>query len=356
MSSTAADFIKRHVRALLASVALAVGFGWVLHAGALPLFPPEGTLNELDTGLVVAATFTQLASMLVRLARVHFLLAPIAKISFARLFSTLCITIGLITFLPFRLGEVARPALLREKGKLSGWAVTASVGAERIIDGVVFALLLLLGLTLAKPHEPLPDHIGNLAIPAAYVPRAAQLAAAGFGLAFLTMTAFFFWRGAARRITERALGLVSKRFAAFVADAVERVSDGLRFLPNLRYTAPYLLVTVVSTFLNILTIQLLTRAAGLPSLSFAQTTVVFGVMALGFAVPNAPGFFGAIQLALYAGLAVYVEPAKVVHEGAAFVFVYYLLYLGLVVLVTTAGLISTAAIAKADASETLPTA
>jgi hypothetical protein len=115
-------------------------------------------------------------------------------------------------------------------------------------------------------------------------------------------------------------------------------------------------VTVASTVLNILTIKLLTRAAGLPSLSFAEATVVFGVMALGFAMPNAPGFFGAIQLALYAGLAVYVEPAKVVHEGAAFVFVYYLLYLGLVILVTGAGLISAATIAKGDTSKITPTA
>ncbi|MDQ2644618.1 MAG: flippase-like domain-containing protein [Myxococcota bacterium] len=339
MSSPAVDFMKRHVRALLASVALAVGFGWVLRAGALPLFPPEGSLRGLNAGLVVAALLTQLVSMLMRLGRVHFLLAPIAKVSFPRLLSTLCITIGLITFLPFRLGEVARPALLREKGKLSGWAVSATVGAERIIDGVVFALLLLLGLTFAQPHEPLPDHIGNLAIPAAYVPRAAKLAAAGFSLAFLTMVAFFLWRDFARRVTERVLGLFSKKFAAFVADAVERVSEGLRFLPNLKYTIPYLLVTVVSTVLNIFTIKLLASAAGLPSLSFAQTTVVFGVMALGFAVPNAPGFFGAIQLALYAGLAVYVEPAKVVHEGAAFVFVYYLNYLGLVIAVTLSGLL-----------------
>src|SRR5688572_10001794 len=106
LSSPAVDFIKRHVRALLASVALAVGFGWVMHAGALPLFPPAGTLDNLDAGLVVAAVLTQLVSMLMRLGRVHFLLAPIAKISFPRLLSTMCITIGLITFLPFRLGEV----------------------------------------------------------------------------------------------------------------------------------------------------------------------------------------------------------------------------------------------------------
>jgi glycosyltransferase 2 family protein len=333
------QFLKRHLRAVIASLALAVGFAWVLRAGALPLFPPKGTLDRVDPWLVALAAVALLTSMLTRIARSHFLLMPIADVGFRKVFTVLCISLGLITFLPFRLGELARPALLREKGKLSGWAVTATVGAERIIDGVVFGALLLLGMAFAQPHEPLPDHIGDLPVPAAFVPRAAKLATLGFGLAFVVMALFFFWRGFARRLTERLLGLVSTRFARFVADAVERMSDGLRFLPNFRYTGAFLFVTIFSLTAHVIALQALARATGLPELTFAQATVVLGVLALGFAVPNAPGFFGAVQLALYAGLAVYVEPAKVVHEGAAFVFIFYVLYLAMVILVTTAGLI-----------------
>jgi hypothetical protein len=334
------DFLKRHLRAVIASLALAVGFAWVLRAGALPLFPPRGALDGLDPWLVAFSAFSILFSMFTRIARSYFLLIPIAQVSFRRVVTVLCIALGLITFLPFRLGELARPALLREKGKLSGWAVTGTVGAERIIDGLVFGGMLLLGLAFAQPHEPLPDHIGNLPVPAAFVPRAAKLATLAFGLAFVVMALFFFWRGFARRLTERVLGVVSRRLALFVADAVERVSDGLRFLPNLRYTGAFLLVTAISLGSHVVALQLLARAVGLPELSFAQATVVLGVLALGFAVPNAPGFFGAVQLALYAGLAVYVEPAKVVYEGAAFVFVFYVIYLCLVVLVTASGLVS----------------
>jgi hypothetical protein len=277
--------------------------------------------------------------MLTRLARSHFLLAPIARISIRRVLTALCVALGLITFLPFRLGEVARPALLRERGKLSGWAVTATVGAERIIDGVVFSATLLTGLALAAPREPLPDRIGDLPIAAALVPQAARIAALGFGGLFVLMLVFFFWRRRARRVTEVVLGVVSKNFAGRVADAVERVSDGLRFLPNVRYTGPFLLVTAFSLTCHVLALQFLGSAVGLPELGFAQATVVMGVLALGFAVPNAPGFFGAIQLAMYAGIAMYVKPETVVREGAAFVFVFYVMYLALVILVTTAGLI-----------------
>jgi hypothetical protein len=63
------------------------------------------------------------------------------------------------------------------------------------------------------------------------------------------------------------------------------------------------------------------------------------VLGLAFALPNAPGFFGTIQLALYAGLAVYVTPNQVVTEGAALVFLFYVSYLSQVVLITVGGLL-----------------
>ncbi|HWA74560.1 MAG TPA: lysylphosphatidylglycerol synthase transmembrane domain-containing protein [Polyangiaceae bacterium] len=333
------SFLRRHVRALIASVALAAGLGWIMHKGALPLLPPQGTLDRVDWFRVALLTLSLIVSIGGRFVRWAFLLAPFAKVPFRRLMAISCISVGLITFLPFRLGEVARPAMLRQKGKISGWAVTGTVGAERIIDGVLFSVMLLLGLAFAAPHEPLPERIGNLPVPAAYVPRAAMVASIFFGFAFLCMAAFFWWRATARRLTERVLGLFSQRVATLVATAVERVSDGLSFLPNLRYTVPYVLLTVFALVAHIWGIQQLALAVGLPDLTFAEATVLVGVLGLGFAMPNAPGFFGSVQLALYAGLAVYVAPEKVIHEGAAFVFLFYVSYLVLVILLSLLGVL-----------------
>jgi hypothetical protein len=220
--------------------------------------------------------------------------------------------------------------MLRERGKVSGWAVTGTVAAERIIDGVVFGVTLLAGLLVAPPHEPVPDHIGGLPVPAALVPRAAVIATLGFGVAFIVMVVFFWRRDLARRLTARVISRASRKVAAVVANVIERTGDGLRFLTDPRHTAPYLGVTVVSVVANIWAIDLLASAVGLPALSFGQSTVILGVLALGFALPNAPGFFGAVQLALYAGFALYVTPEMVVREGAAFVFVYYISYLSVV--------------------------
>jgi hypothetical protein len=247
-----------------------------------------------------------------------------------RIMSISCIAMSLITLLPLRIGEMARPAMLRERGKLSGWAVTATVGAERIIDGVVFGVALLAGLAVTPPHEPVPDHIGGLRVPAALVPKAAIAATAVFGVALIVMVLFFWRRELARTLMERTIGVFSRPLATKIAGVIERTSDGLRFLTDLRHMAPYLAITLASVITNIWAVQLLAVAVGMPGVGFSESSVVLGVLAIGFALPNAPGFFGAIQLALYAGLALYVSPEMVTREGAAFVFIYYVSYLGVV--------------------------
>lgn len=338
--SIASGLLRRHARALIPSLALGLGLAWVLKAGALPLLAPEGSLGRTNWFLAAVSAVALLLSMLLRFARYYFLINSIARTSMGRIMTVSAVAVGLITFLPFRLGEVARPAMLREKDRLSGWAVTGTVGAERIMDGVVFGLILLLGLLYAEPQDPLPERIGNLPVPAALVPRAALLATVGFGAAFVVMAVFFWWRATARRVTERVLGLISARVAKAVADAVERISEGLKFLPRMQATGPFIALTLLSLLTHIWALQALALAVGLPELSLAQATVVLGVLGLGFAMPNAPGFFGSIQLALYSGLAVYVEPHRVVNEGAAFVFLFYVTYLALVILVSLAGVVA----------------
>jgi hypothetical protein len=333
------SFVRKHARALVASVALTAAFVLLMRAGALPVLPPAGTIERVAILPAVAFLVAMLVSMLTKYARYYFLIAPIARIPMRRIMRISCVATVLITLLPLRLGEMARPAMLRERGKISGWALTAQVGAERIIDGVVFGVALLAGLALAPPHEPVPDHIGGLPVPAALVPRAAIVATAIFGVALAIMTVFYWRRAMARSLTERTLGLFSRRLADTVAGIIERTSDGLRFMTDLRHTGPYLAITLVSVVANVWAVQLLAVAVGMPSVGFAESSVILGVLAIGFALPNAPGFFGAIQLALYAGLALYVAPEMVTREGACFVFLYYVSYLGVVLLLALAALL-----------------
>jgi hypothetical protein len=330
MVAGSASPLRKHARAIVASLVLTVVFVFVMRTGALPVIPSGETLAKVAPWPVAGSVLALLVSMLAKYARYYFLVAPLARIPMRRVMSISCIAMALITVLPMRLGEMARPALLRERGKLSGWALTATVAAERIIDGVAFGLALLLGLAVAQPHKPVPDHIGQLPVPAALVPRAAVTATAFFGVGLVIMMAFYWRRDLARSLTERVVGVFSRRLGTTVAGVIERTSDGLRFLTDLRHTGPYLAVTLVSILANVWGVQLLAAGTHLPGVGFAESSVILGVLAIGFALPNAPGFFGAVQLALYAGLALYVPPEMITREGASFVFIYYLSYLGVV--------------------------
>jgi glycosyltransferase 2 family protein len=213
---------------------------------------------------------------------------------------------------------------------------------------------LLLGLAFASPRSPLPDHIGNLPVPAALVPRAAVVATSGFGVALVVMAVFYWRRTLARNLTERVLGVVSKRIAARVAEIVSNMSNGFQFLTNFRYTLPYLAVTAVSIITHILAVQLLASAVGVSSLTFARSAVVVGVLALGFALPNAPGFFGAVQLAMYAGLVLYLDPAQVTTAGSAIVFLFYVSYLGIVLGLSLISLLAEYLVPAAEVGQAAP--
>jgi len=322
---------RRRGQVVVLSVALLILLAWLLSAGGLPLVPPKGTLDHLDSLYLGGFILGMAVNVTSRYGRHHFLIAPIAVVPFRKILVINAIGTAAITFLPFRLGELVRPAMLREKGHLSAWAVTGTVGAERILDGLAFSGTLIAGLAIAVPHDPIPEKIGNLPVPASLVPQIAWFAGVGFGIGFVLMALFYAYRDQARLLTSRVVGFVSVKLAERVTEILTRFSDGFRFLVDARQGIPYVIVTLISVFAQVWATQLLAAAVGMPELSFAEAMVVTGVVALGFAMPNAPGFFGTVQLALYGGLAAYVAPEKLALQGGALVFLFYVTYLGLVV-------------------------
>jgi hypothetical protein len=247
---------------------------------------------------------------------------------------------GALLLLPFRAGEVVRPALIRKRGHLSGWAAMGTVAAERIIDGLVLTLILLAALQVARPVEPLPDHIGSLEVPVALVPTAAYSALALFITAFVAIGLFWWRRAWARRLVDLTLGRVAPGLAARVNEALGRLADGLGFLPRASTTARFVAATVLYYALFAAAVQLLAWGVGLEHAQLAQACAIMGVLHLGVLVPGAPGYFGAFQISGYAGLAMYYSPAEVTGPGAAMVFFLYVLQVGVTLLSGAAGLVA----------------
>lgn len=329
MTEAKQGFFARHWLKLVVSLAIALGFGWLMHAGALPIVPGRDAFSHTRWWTVAAYVAIWSGVHYLRAARWYWLLEPIHRVPLRRVLAVAFIGFAAIVLLPFRAGEVVRPVMIRKKGHLSGWAATGTVGAERVIDGLFMSVVLFIALGFSHRLDPLPDRIGELPVPASVVPSAAYGALALFVAAFLVMGVFYWRRSFARRVTERVVGLVSRKLASWLAERVENVADGLKFLPNARHLVPFLIATAIYWLANAGASWLLAWGTGFEAMTYAEACVTMGVLALGILLPNAPGFFGAFQISIYAGLAMFFPPEQVVGPGAAFVLLIYVSQVGI---------------------------
>jgi hypothetical protein len=312
-----------------AMLSLLVGgvFAVLLWKGALPIVPTSaGSFERVRwayAGLAVASWFL---GHVLRAGRWYWLLAPLRLVPLRRVFPLSFAGFAAVVALPLRTGEIAR--LLMIGRATSPWVAAGTVGAERVMDGLTLSAMLLSGLLIARPVDPLPDHIGELAVPTSIVPRAAYLGLAAFACAFVAMTVFYARREWARRATEATIGALLPKFARKIADKIAQVSDGLGFLASARVLLPFTVATVGYWVASAGTFWFLSRATGLSSMTFPEAMVVMGTLALGILLPAGPGYFGAFQLSVYAALALYHSPKDIIELGSMFVFLLYALQVG----------------------------
>lgn len=325
---------------ILLSLLPAAVFVWILQSGSLPIVPPKEELARVASGTVPLYIAVWCCMYFVRLSRWYWLLAPVQRVPFGTVLRCGAVGLFAVALLPFRMGEVVRPLLIRRPPRLTFWAASGTVGGERVIDALCVSVTLLTALHFAVPLDPLPDHLGTLPLNVAIVPKMAFVSSLVFASGVAVMGLFYFQRAWARRMTERVLGIVSPSFARWVADKIEQMAEGLGFLAEPRNALPFLLATAVYWGLNATTWWLLARGCGLGSIGFWGATATMGVVALGILVPATPGFFGAFQFATFAGLAMYLDPGVVMGPGSAYAFLGYVLPIGMSFLTGFVGMLA----------------
>ncbi len=330
--SDAAPWRRRALTRLALSLLAGAVALWLLSRGALPIVPSAEALAKVpwwaSGGYLLAYAFVHW----LRAVRWRWLLAPLGEVSLGRLTQVSFIGFAAIVALPLRAGELVRPVLIRQETSISGWAAAGTIAAERVIDGLMVSALLALGLVCSTPLDPLPTQIGELTVPVRWIPKAAYLTLALFACAMLAMALFYARRQFARRLVSALFGWLSPRLGRFISARVEQLALGLSFLPKGRYAAPFLLLTLVYWLGNAAATQLLAVGCGLTGMDYFIACVSMGVLALGILMPNAPGYFGAFQISVYASLALYFPLEQVTSQGAAFVFIQYVAQTGVTLL------------------------
>jgi uncharacterized protein (TIRG00374 family) len=231
-----------------------------------------GDLGRMQLGFIAAAIGVAVAEVTIRSVRWRVLLSPVASISVASSFAYICIGHFANTFLPLRLGDVARAYLAGSRLRADRLTVFGTIVLERIFDSG-----LLLSVVLAAAVAGLT--ITGLSIAALLVTAAAGAA--------LLVSAVLLYRP--------ILGWLSPR-APRVHDYVEAFARSLEVVRKRGRLSVVVATTVLSLVGAAAILELVLYATGV-ALPFWAAGIVISAMTLSTAIPAAPAAIGTYEFA-----------------------------------------------------------
>lgn len=232
-------------------------------------------LIEANRGYLWLALLAYWIDLGFRVARWRILLWEIKPLSFRSVSLALIVGYAANNLLPARLGELFRADFAGRRYQLSRSAVIASIFVERVLDGLVLVLCLILG-SLFVPGHPILEQLTILS---------ALVFLGIFGLLWLINRGFL-----AAQI--QAVPAIADRWQSFRAGlGIMRGQGALKVIG----------LSLIIWLLEGTAIWLVLQAVGV-SLNGLQMLPIVGITSLSTLIPSAPGFVGTYQYAYAVGL------------------------------------------------------
>lgn len=255
-------------------------------------------LAQSSVPLFLASAFCATIIFPLRARRWQTILQPVApNTPLGPLWRSTAIGMMVNNLVPARAGEIARGyALTKETGIPLSTSI-ASLAVDRLFDMVV--LLLLAVAALLDPAFPRGARIagqslGSLAQGSVVI--VILLIVALYALAFFPTQLVRAYELFARRVSPT---LETKGKAVLI-----NFSEGLSVLRSPRRFLAVLAWTILHWLVNALAFWLGFRAVGM-NLPFSAALFLQTLIAIGVALPSAPGFFGVFEKLANVGLAIY---------------------------------------------------
>jgi uncharacterized protein (TIRG00374 family) len=260
-------------------------------------------VRQSNVALLVLSAIAATCIFPLRARRWKPILEPIKRdIPFSRLWSATAIGMMINNVVPARAGEFARAfALTRSTPEVPFPAAFASLAVDRLFDAVV-VFGLMFGAML-DPAFPSGVEFGGRPI--------AQYAAIGVGIILVVLVAMYgliLFPARVLSLYELVVRRLVPRLEARGRDALLGLANGLSVLKTPRHFAAVLWWTILHWLTNAFAFWLAFRAVGIPA-PFSAALFLQGIIAVGVAVPQAPGFFGAFEGFGKVGLGIYGVPA-----------------------------------------------
>jgi len=324
MSADRPGFLRRHAAKLVGSLIITVCLLWALKHTGLELVPSWAEFKRVRWWTVPVYFLTLAAMTYYRAVRWRFLLKKAAPhVGKPRLLAISLVGFAGILLLPFRLGEFVRPALLREKNKVSFSAATGSIISERAVDGLFLSIVLAIALLVVPTIHPMPKYVVGLPVTVTQVRAYGFFTLAGFTGVFIVLAAYFFARDFAKRATLAVFGIVSRPLAERLASEAERLAHGLDFLRDGPAAAGFLWETSLYWFFNAFGMWLLAIGCGMvhadASLpTFWEACAIMGMLGVSVLIPGPPGSLGIFQAGIFCGITMYYPVENVKEHGAVY--------------------------------------
>ncbi len=349
-------FFRRHALKLGASFFITAGIVFTIRKGGLKFVPEGGDFQHVRPWTVLVYVLSLFAVAWFRSVRWRFLLRSIAEVPRRRLFAVSMVGFAAILLLPFRIGEMVRPYMIRtapgERERLLDGrpgrpitltAATSSVVAERIVDGLYLSVVLVLSLIFVPTIVPLPERVVGLPVSVHDVRMSGYAMFGLFLVAFTTIAVFYFARAWAHRATLAVIGKVSMKLAERLALMAEQLAEGLHVFGRGRDAFGFFLETTIYWAANVGGMWLLAWGCGVTHAdgsapTFGEACALMGMLGCAILIPGPPGMLGVFQAGIYAGMTMFYPTNIVLGAGAAYVFLMYASQCVLQVLLGGAGL------------------
>lgn len=236
-----------------------------------------------------------------RLWRWGLTVRPLAPVPWRRILGVGAVGMLAIFALPARLGEFARPLMIREGYNIGFGQAMATVVVERIIDGLVMSAMLF-GTVLWLEEGQVPDAF-------LWSGYAASTLFGGLSVGLLVSGLLF------RRIAgplEALLGKASPALAERVVGMIGGFFGALRLLSSWRVALAYLGATVVIWALSAGGLWVLFQATPgatghLPPVAASAT---LSMIVVGITLPSGPGTVGVFHWAVVFALGMFKVPQE----------------------------------------------
>lgn len=340
------SFISKYGVKIAISTVLTVFIIGVLKRQGMAFVPPrEAIMGVPHLWVYPAYVLLYALTTYVRAARWRLQLRAWADVSFRRIIMVSWVSFAAIVFLPMRMGEVVRPMMIRDRGRVSATAAAGTVVAERVIDGLFLSIVLAIALIVAPGVPNPPEYVVGLSgFPTARVREFGSTMLAIFVIAFAVIGAYYKFRKLARELTLRVFGIVSMKLAEKLAGIAEKLADGIRFLATPKDAVPYLIETAIYWALNALGMWFLAWGCGLTHpdgsmVTYMDALALMGMLGAAMLIPAPPGMLGVFQAGLYCAMTLYFSPEVILGPGAVYVFMLYVLQVGWTAVAALLGLL-----------------